>query len=545
VIIRRLAHSTLAWERQVDVVVIGSGVAGLMVALTASRVGSVLLLTKAALDAGSTSWAQGGIAAAIDIADTPEQHLNDTLVAGAGLCSEQAVRVLVEEGPQRLATLISFGAKLDTDDEGHLSLTREGGHNRARIVHAGGDATGAEVQRALQEAVRTAGNVEIVEDAFVLDILRSAPNKDGKRRAAGVISYSASQGTGVVRCRAICLATGGVGQVFASTTNPPVATGDGVALALRAGARVADLEFVQFHPTVLFNGPGATGQQLLVSEAVRGEGAILVDASGARVMEGVHPLADLAPRDVVAKAMSVRMASNGEDHLYLDATGLGEATLLKRFPNIVAGCRALGIDPVTQPIPVSPGEHFLCGGVRTDRNGRTDLSGLFAIGETACTGVHGANRLASNSLLEGLVYGERVGAQLTLNLASQAEPVLDNDVPADVLPASDRAQIGLMMSRHSAVRRSGESLAFATAELAAGWGSQRPTAPDVADWEATNVHTVAAAILAGATERTESRGCHWREDHPDTSDTWRVRITTRLAEDGTLEHGRVGLEETL
>jgi L-aspartate oxidase len=541
VIPARLLHAAPTWETETDIVIVGSGVAGLSVAITAAQVGRVTMLTKAALDAGSTSWAQGGIAAAIDVADTPQEHFDDTMVAGAGLCSEHAVRVLVEEGPARLAGLIGAGAKLDVDDQGNLSLTREGGHGRARIVHAGGDATGAEVQRALQAAAGRNERIELVEDAFVIDIVLSAEG-----RAVGVLAYRDGKGVGVVRARAVCVATGGAGQVFAATTNPPVATGDGVALALRAGARVADLEFVQFHPTVFFQGAGARGQQLLISEAVRGEGAVLRDAAGRRVMEGRHPLADLAPRDVVAKAMSVLMGEQGVDHLFLDATAIGEEKLLRRFPNIVKGCRDAGIDPVLEPIPVAPGEHFLCGGVLTDRNGRTDVPGLYAVGETACTGVHGANRLASNSLLEGLVFGERVGSQFLLNLPKPAEPV-ESTRAAGCLPGEARVETAAAMSRHAAVRRRADGLNLVQAELSAygAAASGFSGEPSRADWEATNVHAIAAAIVAAATRRTESRGCHWREDHPDTSDSrWKVRITTTLRPDGKFEHDEIGLEVT-
>ena len=544
----RLASPAPTWAREVDVVVVGSGVAGMMVALTAARVGRVLLLTKSELDAGSTSWAQGGIAAAIDLADTPSEHLLDTLVAGAGLCGEQAVRVLVEEGPQQLARLISFGMRLDHDDEGGLSLTREGGHGRARIVHAGGDATGSEVQRALMAAVAADPSIEVIENAFVLDLLLSAPRaKDGRCATAGVrtsaVTADGVESVGEVAARAVVLACGGIGQVYASTTNPPVATGDGMAVALRAGAALADIEFVQFHPTVLWQGPDAQGQQLLVSEAVRGEGAVLIDVTGARVMEGVHPMADLAPRDVVAKAISIRMAEGRGgvyDHVFLDATSIGEAKLLKRFPNIVAGCRAIGIDPVTTPIPVAPGEHFACGGVWTDRNGRTTVPGLFAVGETACTGVHGANRLASNSLLEGLVFGERVGAQLVLNLPSRS-PVEPDMRPAGVLGEDARVEVAQIMSRHVAVRRTAAGLEEAAATLAKLADPSDETTR--AAWEATNVHTLAAAMVAAALQREESRGCHWREDFPGTSDVWRKRIVTRLA-DGELVSATVDLEAT-
>ena len=341
----------------------------------------VTVVTKAHLDDGSTRWAQGGIAAALGDGDTPEQHLDDTLVAGAGLCDEAAVRALVTEGPDAVRRLIATGARFDTDAaSGAMLLTREGGHHRRRIAHAGGDATGAEISRALIEAVREAGvpgrrpGIEFVENALVLDLLT-----DAEGRTAGVTLHVMGEGqrdgVGAVHARAVVLATGGMGQVFSATTNPAVSTGDGVALALRAGAEVSDLEFVQFHPTVLWLGPDAEGQQPLVSEAVRGEGAHLVDADGVRFMVGRHELAELAPRDIVAKGIMRRMQETGAEHMYLDARHFGAAMWAERFPTILAACRAHGIDPVTEPIPVAPAAHYASGGVRTDLRGRTTVPG--------------------------------------------------------------------------------------------------------------------------------------------------------------------------
>ncbi len=547
---RRLAAPPVGWEREVDVVVVGSGVAGLMVALTAATVGRVLIITKAKLDAGSTSWAQGGIAAAIDLADTPEHHLVDTMTAGAGLCSERAVRVLVEEGPHQLARLISFGANLDTDSSGKLSLTREGGHGKARIVHAA-DATGAEVQRSLQAAVAANDRIEVLEDTFALDLLTTSPLRDGRSQVVGIqVRHQEDQGsgsTGVVRARAVVIASGGLGQLYASTTNPPVATGDGMAMAMRAGAALADVEFIQFHPTVLWTGPGAEGQQLLVSEAVRGEGAFLIDAAGERVMVGRHPLADLAPRDVVSKCMSILMAEQGVDHLFLDARHLGEHKLLNHFPNIVAGCRRAGIDPLVSPIPVAPGEHFACGGIWTDRNGRTSLPGLFAVGETGCTGVHGANRLASNSLLEGLVFGHRLGAQLVLGLPPLAsEDLIDTTGSSEVsaVLGSERTVIAEEMSRHAAVRREADGLAVAAEVVASVEQVPAGQVATRADWEATNVQLLSAVLITSARIREESRGGHWRSDFPDSSTAWAKRIVTTMQPDGLLTHTFAGLEDT-
>src|SRR3954452_10630832 len=364
----RLLAPPPGWTISTDVVVVGSGVAGLTAALHAAAAGRGLLVTKVLVDAGSTRWAQGGVAAALGADDSPEDHLADTLEAGVGICDVDAVRVLCTEGPGRLRELIALGASFDRDPSGELSLTREGGHHRNRIVHAGGDATGAEVSRALVAAVKAHPDIELIEHALVLDLLQTA---DG--RAAGVTLHVLGEGTqdgvGAVHARAVVLATGGMGQVFSSTTNPPVSTGDGVALALRAGAAVADLEFVQFHPTALYAGPGATGRQPLVTEALRGEGPVLVDGRGDRVMTGAHPLADLAPRDVVAKQMSRVMAAQGVDHLFLDARGLGEQLLHRRFPTLVANCAEIGVDPVRDLVPVAPAAHYASGGVRTDLQG--------------------------------------------------------------------------------------------------------------------------------------------------------------------------------
>ncbi|MGW1468855.1 L-aspartate oxidase [Streptomyces sp. NPDC002308] len=539
----RLTAPEPGWTIDADVVVIGSGVAGLTTALRCVAAGlDTVVVTKARLDDGSTRWAQGGIAAALGEGDTPEQHLGDTLVAGVGLCDEPAVRTLVTEGPGAVRRLIDTGALFDTDESGDIALTREGGHHRNRIVHAGGDATGAEVSRALVEAVRTRA-LHTVENALVLDLLT-----DAEGRTAGVSLHVMGEGqhdgVGAVRAPSVVLATGGMGQVFSATTNPPVSTGDGVALALRAGAEISDLEFVQFHPTVLFLGADSEGQQPLVSEAVRGEGAYLVDASGTRFMTGQHELAELAPRDIVAKAITRQMQLSGTQHMYLDARHFGAEMWERRFPTILAACREHGIDPVTEPIPVAPAAHYASGGVRTDLHGRTTVPGLYACGETACTGVHGANRLASNSLLEGLVFAERIAADIAERRPARTEAVRPEGGPrAALLAPETRTTIQRIMTRGAGVLRSAESLAAAARELealhdgAAGAGAPdgKAAVPGVEAWETTNLLLVARVLVAAASARAETRGCHWREDHPDRDDeNWRAHLVVRVAEDRTL-----------
>jgi L-aspartate oxidase len=512
---QRLSAPEAGWTDTVDVVVIGSGVAGLTAALKLRELGSVLVVTKDVVASGSTQWAQGGIAAALHPEDSPEEHLHDTLVAGAGLSDPEAVRVLVTEGPDAVRDLIELGARFDTLADGDLSLGREGGHHRNRIAHAGGDATGAEIERALVAAVKRAENIRLIEHALVLDLLTA---EDGA--VAGVTLHVMGEGqldgVGAIRARAVVLASGGLGQLYAATTNPSVSTGDGMALALRAGAKVRDLEFVQFHPTVLWLGKGAKGQQPLVSEAVRGEGAFLVDHNGKRFMEGQHELADLAPRDIVAKAIMRQMLAAGKDHVYLDARHFGDEKWRVRFPTILASCRSHGIDPVRELIPVAPACHYSSGGVWTDLHGQTSVPGLYACGEVACTGVHGANRLASNSLLEGLVFARRIAAQLAEGLPELREPVVDAREPglvdADVVPDLQRA-----MTVGAGVIRSARGLSEAAATI--GKLIEQPAGePGTPGWEATNLVTVASALIAAATAREESRGSHWREDHPDRDD---------------------------
>ena len=421
---QRLAAEPPGWIREVDIVVIGSGIAGLTAALECRDLGTIMVVTKDEVSAGSTHWAQGGIAWVQAEGDTVEQHIDDTLVAGAGLCIEEAVRVLVTEGPDEVAKLINRGAEFDRDLAGGLELTREGGHMRHRIAHAGGDATGAEIERALWRRSPPIARSRSSSMRLVLDLIPAEVGPGEKPAVAGVTLHVLGEGTrggvGAVHARAVVLATGGIGQIYAVTTNPPVSTGDGVAAALRAGARLRDIEFIQFHPTVLYLGVGARGQLPLVSEAVRGEGGLLVNSRGERFMVGKHQLAELAPRDVVAKQIMKEMAADGVDHVYVDGRMLGEETWRVRFPTIWHSCRRAGINPATDLIPVAPACHYFCGGVETDLDGATNLGGLYACGEVASSGVHGANRLASNSLLEGLVFARRIAADLQRQAADSS-----------------------------------------------------------------------------------------------------------------------------
>jgi L-aspartate oxidase len=528
---RRLAAPDPGWTTYADVVVVGSGIAGLTAALRIREagLGSVTVVTKDQLSAGSTQWAQGGIAAALGPGDTPDQHLQDTLVAGAGLCDVAAVRALVTEGPQAVRELIALGAQFDQTPAGDLLLTREGGHHRNRIAHAA-DATGAEIQRALVAAVEAAPDITVHSHALAVDLL---PGQGGGLAGVTlhVMGEGQAEGVGAVRCRAVVLASGGFGQIYSATTNPAVATGDGVALALRAGATLRDLEFVQFHPTVLWLGDQARGQQPLISEALRGEGAQLVDHEGRRFLVGQHPMAELAPRDVVAKAIMRRMREQDVEHMWLDARHLEEEVWAHHFPTILASCRRHGIDPRRELIPVAPACHYASGGVATDLLGRTDVPGLFATGEVACSGVHGANRLASNSLLEGLVFSRRIAAHLAdEGLPPSREPAPNLHTPS-LVSDDRRGDIQAVLTEHAGVLRTEQGLGSVQARLndlvgtadKAGTGS----------WETSNLLSLGAVLAEAARMRQETRGSHWREDFPVRDDErWFGHVDARLGDDG-------------
>ncbi len=515
-----------------DYIIIGSGIAGLFTALLASKHGTVLVLTKAALEESNTRYAQGGIAAAVSPADSPRLHYEDTIAAGAGLCDERAVEVLTREAPARIRDLLALNVPFDRHD-GELSLGLEGAHRARRVLHAGGDATGFHIERTLCRALQDAG-VDVIEGCFVTNIVTD------KGRAVGVHALSNKESsavnTGLIGGRHIVLASGGAGQLFSHTTNPLVATGDGLALAYRAGAELADVEFYQFHPTALAI-PGLP--TFLISEAVRGEGAYLRNADGERFMLRVDPRGELAPRDVVARAISAEMLRSGARTVFLDLSHLSGETVRSRFPTIDAYCRNAGLDMTTDPLPVAPAAHYLMGGVQTNLWGETNVPGLYACGEVACTGVHGANRLASNSLLEGLVFGARIVERTTHKPTVEAKTGITNVLHiTNTLPAyADQGSVDtpslpalqeLMWNRVGLVRdRAG--LSAARTELAF-WQNALPAALTPADHELRNMLLLGYLMATAALERTESRGGHCRSDFPDADPRWQRHIVLARAE---------------
>lgn len=514
------------------IVVIGSGIAGLIAAVEASRNHEVTLVTKANLAESNTHYAQGGIAAVVSTDDTVAEHVADTLTAGAGLCYPEAVEVLCTEGPARINDLIAWGVEFDRAGD-VLAMGLEGAHSHARILHAGGDRTGADMSDALVTTVRATAT-DIHEHTFV-SAIETETDAQGGKRVIGltVIDHDGSR---FIPADAVIIASGGAGQLYRHTTNPAVTTGDGVAAALRAGAVLADLEFYQFHPTAL-----AVPGSFLISEAVRGEGAVLLNARGERFMQGVHPQAELAPRDVVARSIQAQMRAQGGEPVLLDATGLGSNFLAERFPSITKACRSYGLNWGRDPIPVTPAAHYWMGGIATDTHGRTSIPGLYAVGEAACTGAHGANRLASNSLLESIVFAHRavaaLGTEWPHNAPSvrwaPASPVaeLDLTIP-DFKPGSpvvDRVELQTLMWDSVGLARTGEQLEAALDQLHS-WRAAPVEHRLFPDWEDANLLVLARALTGAALARLESRGGHYRLDYPEANPTLAHPITvTRKA----------------
>ncbi|GAA3651187.1 L-aspartate oxidase [Microbacterium marinilacus] len=500
-------------------IVVGTGIAGLTCALhAASRGVDVTLVTKDAADHGATRLAQGGIAGVVFPEDRIKDHVRDTLIAGAGLCDEAAVRAVVTEGPHRIDELARRGVAFDRDGSGRLRRGLEAAHSFPRILHAGGDATGLAIETALLRATRQTG-IRIVEHALLMDLL----TRDGA--VTGVRLFIGGR-PAELRADAVVLATGGAGQLYSRTTNPAVATADGIGAALRAGAEARDLEFVQFHPTVLLGGrrlpASGAGDAFLVSEAVRGEGATLIDEDGRRFVFDAHPDGELAPRDVVARAIAARMNAQRGRPVRLDATSVRGLT--ERFPSIDAAVRERGLDWTREPIPVTPAAHYLMGGVRTDLRGRTTLPGLYAVGETACTGVHGANRLASNSLLEAAVFGARAAADIADGggahpvAVSAPRPAVTESArgggdPATSAEPFSRPALQRVMWRHVGLTRDGDGLARAARAISV-WRRSASPAGTPAEHEDANLLLVAEAVVTAASARRRSVGAHFRSDDP-------------------------------
>jgi L-aspartate oxidase len=509
----------------VDVLIVGGGIAGLRAAMEIDPRLSLLVITKDAMEESSSSYAQGGIASVIDEADNFASHVDDTLAAGANLCDREIVEMVVREAPQHIRQLIEWGTRFDTE-QGELVLGREGGHSHRRIVHALGDATGHEIMRAMIQRARAQHDAQFWPNTFTIDLL----THDGRCR--GALVWRATHGRAFVWAKQTIICTGGAGQVYRETTNPDVATGDGHAIAYRAGAELRDMEFMQFHPTMLYI---AGGSRSLITEAMRGEGARLIDAAGRRFMPDYDERAELAPRDVVSQAIVTQMEKTRHPSVFLDLSHLDPVKVRARFPGIARTCAEFGIDIAADPIPVRPGAHYMIGGVTVDRDARTTIDGLWAAGEVTSSGLHGANRLASNSLLEGLVFGARAGAgasaaALAQNDAYRAVPLESPEIepPGEPLDLVDiRNALRSLMWRAAGVRKSGLQLADAAETIRRwrGYALSRQLA-SLDGWELQNMLTVASLIVEASLAREESRGVHLRTDFPQTDDTtWRRHLT--------------------
>ncbi len=507
--------------KQYDYVIVGSGIAGLYTALLAKKQGSVLIITKGSIDDCNTKYAQGGIAAAIGKNDSPETHFRDTIAAGDGLCNVEVVRILANEAPIRIADLVDFGVPFDTVD-GEISLTLEAAHSVPRILHAGGDATGEHMEITLSKQIRSS-KIQVLEDCLVTEIIAE---KGTVKRVKALDCHTGS--IEQFDCRYLILATGGAGQLYKFSTNSDVATGDGVALAYNAGAEIVDMEFFQFHPTTLRQ-PGVTS--FLISEAVRGEGGVLRNADGRRFMTDYTPEAELAPRDVVARSILYEAKKTGSDRVFLDVTHLPPYVITTRFPHIYRFCLDHGLDITKSLIPVAPAAHYMMGGIKTNSWGETNIAGLFAAGEVACTGVHGANRLASNSLLEAVVFGKRIITRTTKGTETSSSSDQGKEVrrslsqrqaPETVPPPSHSALQELLWDKVGIIRHK-ESLTKA-ADILAYWQKALPKPTDRPSYELNNLVITGRLVTEAALIREESRGAHFRSDFPQTLPQWQRHI---------------------
>ena len=515
-----------------DVLVIGSGAAGMRAALQAAETGSVIVLTKDKQLESNTYNAQGGLAAVMDAGDSIESHLADTLEAGRGMCDETIARRVIESAPQHIRQMYAQGLQFDSSD-GKLALGREGGHSAWRVVHAAGDASGRVLVEFLAGRLAASEEIKVFEDCFAIDLVTDPPEGGPGSRCLGALTYNPRYGLQMIHARQTILAAGGSGMLWRETSNPPCATADAMALAFRAGATLADAEMMQFHPTTLYI---AGSSRSLVSEAVRGEGAYLVDRSGERFMPQHHEMAELAPRDTVSRAILTRMHETGTTHVFLDVRHLGGDAFAARFPQIDQQCRSFGIEPGRDLIPVHPAAHYMIGGAKVDIDGRTSIDGLLSCGEAACTGMHGANRLASNSLTEALVMGQQCG-KLAGEIASTGSGATGAPVFDWKNTKSERTELDLpdicrslraVMWRNVGLFRRSERLSE-TLDIIAFWGRYVLDKEfyDPAGWETQNMLTASYVISRCALRRTETRGVHCREDFPDTDPTWARHQTAR------------------